>query len=703
MSIDFTVLRSTVGRRILLLFVACALLPIGVLTLVSFRSVSRELEEQSAIRLRQLTKTQMMSIVERLDLLDIELQVFLERLPVGFSGDAARALDLDDKVRDRFLTLTLRSGDAALPSAAIWPDDSGFSGLGILDHDGPTLVLQVTPGAPARVFLSRSIDPAEQPGDTLWAEINPLFLWWGPQLENNLPPASELCVVDTTRTAVLFCNELSDTLQVLLTKSQADHGELAWSRDGTEFLASYRTANLRANFGIAGFTLVLSQERDYLLSPLADFKRSFPPIILASLGLVLLLSIGQIRKQLVPLERLQSGTRRIAARDFSTRVEIDSGDEFEQLAGDFNSMADRLGKQFGALRSMNEIVQAVLSALDREEIVRSILANFEHLLQCEALSVTLLSDSSPTSARAYLQGSKSDDGVKTAVVEPTDRDLQLLHDNPQLLILDSASGLPTHLQHLDPTPTGSVAVFPIFVDHRVAGMISASFLPGAAPEEEDLGRARQLADQVAVAFSNVALLSRLEQLSRSTLTALARSIDAKSHWTAGHSERVANTAVVLGREMGLSAGDLDILHRGSLLHDIGKIGVPSTILDKPGRLTKAEMEVVRGHAQIGARILEPIAQLGNLLPLVLQHHEWFNGEGYPEGLAGEQINLLARILAVVDIYDALRSPRPYRDALDHETVIRMITEGAGTQLDPQVVGAFLKSQAWRSGNVSVSA
>jgi prepilin-type N-terminal cleavage/methylation domain-containing protein len=124
-----------------------------------------------------------------------------------------------------------------------------------------------------------------------------------------------------------------------------------------------------------------------LLGPLVDFRKSFPPIFLTSLLAVVLLSVHQIRKSLVPLERLQAGTQRITMRDFSTRVEIDSGDEFEQLAGAFNSMAERLGRQFGALKSMNAIVQGVLSALDSDEIVRSILEHFDALLPCQIVSV----------------------------------------------------------------------------------------------------------------------------------------------------------------------------------------------------------------------------------------------------------------------------------------------------------------------------
>jgi putative two-component system response regulator len=177
----------------------------------------------------------------------------------------------------------------------------------------------------------------------------------------------------------------------------------------------------------------------------------------------------------------------------------------------------------------------------------------------------------------------------------------------------------------------------------------------------------------------------LEQLDLGTLTALARAIDAKSPWTAGHSERVTNLALRIGHAIGLPAGDLQIMHRGGLLHDIGKIGTPPSILDKPGRLEPEEIKVMREHVKIGVRILEPIPCLREALPIVAQHHEWFNGSGYPAGLAGENISLQARIFAVADCYDAIVSDRPYRKGLPTRQALEILKQNSGTQFDPRLV------------------
>ena len=185
-------------------------------------------------------------------------------------------------------------------------------------------------------------------------------------------------------------------------------------------------------------------------------------------------------------------------------------------------------------------------------------------------------------------------------------------------------------------------------------------------------------------------LEALEQLDLGTLTALARAIDAKSAWTAGHSERVTNLALKIGHAMDLPAKSLEILHRGGLLHDIGKIGTPLTVLDKPGKLEPEEMQIMRDHVKIGVHILEPIPCFREALPIVAQHHEWFDGSGYPAGLAGENISLHARILAVADCYDAMVSNRPYREGLPKQEAIEILRQRSGKQFDPLLIEVFTR-------------
>jgi HD-GYP domain-containing protein (c-di-GMP phosphodiesterase class II) len=175
-------------------------------------------------------------------------------------------------------------------------------------------------------------------------------------------------------------------------------------------------------------------------------------------------------------------------------------------------------------------------------------------------------------------------------------------------------------------------------------------------------------------------------LTRSLTTAL----DAKDSYTFGHSERVARIAVELAREMGLKPDELSDVYLAGLLHDVGKIGVRDSILGKRGLLTPEEFEHVKRHVTIGYSILADLRQIRNLLPGVLYHHERYDGTGYPDGLAGQSIPLLARILAVADGYDAMSTARPFRAAIPCGRVEEILTQGSGKQWDSQVVDAFFR-------------
>jgi HD-GYP domain-containing protein (c-di-GMP phosphodiesterase class II) len=170
---------------------------------------------------------------------------------------------------------------------------------------------------------------------------------------------------------------------------------------------------------------------------------------------------------------------------------------------------------------------------------------------------------------------------------------------------------------------------------------------------------------------------------------LMAAINAKNPYTGGHSERVGRIALRLGQQMGLPAEELGNLYLGGLLHDVGKIGMRSSVLQKPGRLTPAEMAHVREHPIIGDAVVANVAELAHLRPAVRHHHERFDGQGYPDRLAGPAIPLVARILAVADACDAMASARAYRLPLPTEQVDAILTAGAGSQWDPDVIAAFL--------------
>jgi len=182
---------------------------------------------------------------------------------------------------------------------------------------------------------------------------------------------------------------------------------------------------------------------------------------------------------------------------------------------------------------------------------------------------------------------------------------------------------------------------------------------------------------------------KLEKAYMESIETLRYTVEAKDPYTKGHSDRVAQYSVLIGNKMGLSEEDQKTLLIGGLFHDIGKIGVPDTILRKPDKLTDEEYSEIKNHPSIGAHILAPATIFQEIIPIVKHHHEKFDGHGYPSQLQGENIPLFARIAAIADTFDAMTSKRPYRDALPLETVIAEVEKCKGTQFDPKIADVFL--------------
>jgi putative nucleotidyltransferase with HDIG domain len=264
-----------------------------------------------------------------------------------------------------------------------------------------------------------------------------------------------------------------------------------------------------------------------------------------------------------------------------------------------------------------------------------------------------------------------------------------------MVILNSKYTFPLFLFPFLKDEIANLAVFPLFLRNQVAAVIIFGTIEPEGFAPEDISQARQFANQVAVSLANAKLVEDLDALNWGTLMALSLAVDAKSAWTAGHSARVTKAAIGIGTVLGLAGPDIEVLRRAGLLHDIGKIATPPEVLDKPESLTLDERRMIQEHPRVGARILEPIEAYASVVPMVLQHHECYDGSGYPDGLAGEKITLGGRILAVADFYDALTSDRPYRKALGQSETLKTIQKEAGRQFDPLVVNAFLKIFTWK--------
>jgi hypothetical protein len=184
---------------------------------------------------------------------------------------------------------------------------------------------------------------------------------------------------------------------------------------------------------------------------------------------------------------------------------------------------------------------------------------------------------------------------------------------------------------------------------------------------------------------------QMREMFTQTIGALAEAVDKRDPFTSKHSQRVRTISVDIGREMRVSAGELEALEWGGLLHDVGKIGVPDNVLLKQGKLTREERITMNAHPVLGAQIIGPVDRLAPELPVIRHHHEWYNGSGYPDRLMGDEIPKLARILHVADAFEAMTADRPYRKALSTEQALAELRKFAGVQFDPEIVDAFVKT------------
>ncbi|MEW6554947.1 MAG: HD domain-containing phosphohydrolase [Actinomycetota bacterium] len=245
-----------------------------------------------------------------------------------------------------------------------------------------------------------------------------------------------------------------------------------------------------------------------------------------------------------------------------------------------------------------------------------------------------------------------------------------------------------------------VLVFPLSSRERLSGAF-ALFYPCREAEGLDMEEVeviRAIASQASMAIENASLYEDIEKSYFSTVRALAKAIEVKDPYTHGHSERVTEYALMIADAMQMDERERQKLKYAATLHDIGKIGIAGRVLNKPGGLTREEYTHVKTHPILGESIVEPVEFLQGPRPIILHHHERFDGTGYPQGLKGTAIPICARILSVADAFEAMRSDRPYRRALPLQTAVEELKRNSGSQFDPEVVDAFLRILEERGGD-----
>jgi putative nucleotidyltransferase with HDIG domain len=275
------------------------------------------------------------------------------------------------------------------------------------------------------------------------------------------------------------------------------------------------------------------------------------------------------------------------------------------------------------------------------------------------------------------------------------------------IIIKDAQNDPRHARSVDEKTgfvTRSLMTVPLVLEDKSIGAIQAvNKRDGQLFNQDDLDLFRSIADSAALAVNNAQLVADLQNSYDLTLDALSAALDTRDRETEGHSRRVVEYTARLAQQIGLDKETIKSIRRGALIHDVGKIGVPDAVLNKPAPLDVDERKIIERHPQTGYYMLADIPYLQEEIKIVVCHHEKWDGTGYPFGLRGEQIALGARLFSIADTFDALTSDRPYRQGRPYEAARKIIEDESGKQFDPQAVNAFLAIPAdeWMQIRVQV--
>ncbi len=353
-------------------------------------------------------------------------------------------------------------------------------------------------------------------------------------------------------------------------------------------------------------------------------------------------------------------------------------------------MYDKLSQ----LNALMELTAIINSTLDTREVRKRAIEASTRLVNAEAGSLLLVDRET---GELFFEVAVGDKGasLKEIRLKKGEGIGGWVAEKGEAVIIHDVQSDPRFFRSADAKSTfvtKDMICVPVKTKDKVVGVLEAINKRAGVFNDDDLEVLNALANQVAVAIENANLYEELRDTFYGTAEALAETIEKRDPYTGGHTKRVMNYSLAIGRMMGLGREEMENLKLSAILHDIGKIGIRDNILLKEGDLEPSEITTMNMHPKYGSEILNHVKHLKEVIPGMRGHHEKFDGTGYPDGLKGEGIPLSARIIAVADSFDAMTTDRPYRKALSAETAFEELKRCAGKQFDPPIVEAFFR--AW---------
>jgi len=357
------------------------------------------------------------------------------------------------------------------------------------------------------------------------------------------------------------------------------------------------------------------------------------------------------------------------------------------------SLKEDLNKKIKEFSALYEIGKFITSTLHLDEVLALITKKAANIMDASACSLRLLDKSGHELLlrSSYGFANKKIQKIKKSLKIGESIAGRVVKNGRPYIINDLRNEKKYKYPHYV-TQSGlrSLVTVPLVQKDKIIGVLSIYNPKIGKYKPEDVKLLAMFASQAAIAIENAKLFEQAQTGYLNTIKTLSNIIDAKDSQTFGHSERVMEHCMDIAHALRLPEEQKEVLKYAGLLHDIGKIGIDVGILRKPSKLTREEWKVMAMHPVVGSGIVEQIGFLDDLAPIILHHHERYDGKGYPSKLKKEKIPLGARILSVVDAYESMVSDRPYRKALSYKKIRQELLEGAGTQFDPNIVKIFFK-------------
>ncbi len=356
------------------------------------------------------------------------------------------------------------------------------------------------------------------------------------------------------------------------------------------------------------------------------------------------------------------------------------------LSREVKSKNIELEKMVERLKAINEVGRMLASIIETDELIKLIIKTTAEMLNVEKGAINVVKGDSAALVMRYHRGTGIERDTAMAIdINPLYRSL-LEEGRPILTNAGESNGAEDGNVEFK----SAIGVPLKMKGQIIGGMLLEQKSDGTQFTHDELDLLGTMANQAMVAIENAWLYETVKANYFGTIQSLVNALEASDRYTKGHSERVRYLGIELAKQIGMDYKELEAFEHAAILHDIGKIGIDSSVLNKEEKLTSREFSLIRAHPIIGDEILGPIGTLEGVRTTILQHHERYDGAGYPYGIAGEEISLKARILAVIDTFDAMVTDRPYRRGFSVDDTLEELRLGAGTQFDPAVVNAFLE-------------